>query len=609
VAQLAADRPGPDAGLLLLLLVTAVTGWLAGEGPALLAMAASTITAAVLTLRPVTPLPGDGQGSLLLFIATAVIVTAATVALRRRDVALRQARERRLEETEAAREAAESRADRLARLQRLTEAVGRQLEPAEMAARILALAIDDVRAAAGAIVSHDLGNDDGLGRHGLRRRWVERLAIRGGRPFVIPDASRLSRRFPRLSGERPGTGSAIAIPLPYQDRIVGALYLRYRTIREVPDEELSFLLAVGAACAAALERSRLYAAERAARRDAERAAARLRFLADASQVLAASLDQDTTLHRLAAIAVPRIADWCAVRVVSLEGRLELAAVAHADASRARIARGLLESKPASLADTSGAGAVARTGRREVVADLAEVAASGGVDPSSADAIRALGLRTLVNVPLGTGSQPLGVLSLAWSGAVHPIDDDELALAQDLAGRAATALDNARLHGDLAGHARRLQARTAEQAAVARLGQHALGGRELGDLLDDALHTVRGLTGSDDATLVRRLSARESCRIIAALGREDDIVGTESRLDASDAGLAILAGTPVRLEDLWREERLERSPGMLRQRVSTGLAMPIAGAEGAWGAIALHRRANLGYKRRKPDKVQRLWFLA
>lgn len=608
-AQLVGRRPGPDAGLLLLLLVAAATGWLAGEGPALVALAASALAAAVLTQRPVAPLAADEPGNLLLFIATAVIITAVTVALRRRDVALRQSRERRLEETEAAREVAESRADRLARLQRLTEAVARQLEPAEMASRILALTIDDVRAAAGAIVSHDPGSDEVsvLASAGLdpatMSRWQsfgagEGLpvseAMRTGRPLVVRDAAGLGRRFPRLAAERPGSGSAIAIPLAYEDRIIGALYLRYRTVREVPDEELSFLLAVGAACAAALERSRLYAAERAARRDAERAAARLRFLVDASEVLAASLDLDATLHRLAAIAVPQVADWCAVRVVSPEGRLELAAVAHSDPSRLRIARELLASKPASLGDASGAGAVARTGRREVVADLADVLASGGMDPSVAEAIRDLELRTLVTVPLGTGSQTFGVLALAWSGNVHVVDEDEIALAEDLAGRAAMALDNARLHGDLEGHARRLQARTAEQAAVARLGQQALGGRELADLLDDALQTVRSLTGSDVAMLVRRLSVRQTCRVVAALGWDDGIVGTESPFDASDAGLAIWSGAAVRVDDLWREQRLQPSPEMVRQRIATGLAVPIAGADGPWGAVALHRRAGRPY---------------
>ena len=94
-----------------------------------------------------------------------------------------------------------------------------------------------------------------------------------------------------------------------------------------------------------------------------------RFLADAGALLASSLDYETTIERVAALAVPTIADWCSVDLVGADGRLERLAVAHIDPAKVQLAHDLLERYPPDPEAKTGVVAVIRSGKSEHVRDI------------------------------------------------------------------------------------------------------------------------------------------------------------------------------------------------------------------------------------------------
>ncbi|HEY0809968.1 MAG TPA: hypothetical protein VGD49_07385, partial [Longimicrobiales bacterium] len=96
--------------------------------------------------------------------------------------------------------------------------------------------------------------------------------------------------------------------------------------------------------------------------DSLRDAERQRFLAEASHLLSSTLDFTETLRRLARLAVPRVADWCAIHLVDNDGRLEVVEVAHADPAKVKTALEVRRRFPPKPDDPNGAYAVLRSGR-------------------------------------------------------------------------------------------------------------------------------------------------------------------------------------------------------------------------------------------------------
>src|SRR5687767_3370140 len=127
----------------------------------------------------------------------------------------------------------------------------------------------------------------------------------------------------------------------------------------------------------------------------------LKFLAEASAELASLSDYQATLDKIAHLAVPRFADWCAVDIVSDGGTLQRVAVAHSDAAKERLARDLHRRFLPSREWMKGAGPwhVLRTGRAERAEELSdEMLVRTIVNPDYLAALRSLGMRSYVGVP-------------------------------------------------------------------------------------------------------------------------------------------------------------------------------------------------------------------
>ena len=189
------------------------------------------------------------------------------------------------------------------------------------------------------------------------------------------------------------------------------------------------------------------------------AALRERFLADAAQVFASSLDYEQTLQRVAQLAVPALADWCAVELPDDRGR---AAPGGARARRARRAsspaRALRERYPPDPESATGTAAVMRSGEPMLFSEIPEELLAASVeDPEQLEAVRALGLRSAMLVPMITAGRTLGTMTFAYAESGRRYGERDVDFARVLAGRSATALENSRLYTELADVASTLQA--------------------------------------------------------------------------------------------------------------------------------------------------------
>lgn len=176
---------------------------------------------------------------------------------------------------------------------------------------------------------------------------------------------------------------------------------------------------------------------------------RLAFLAEASAHLASSLDYETTLRRVARLAVPELADWCVVDTLNEDGSVRLLAVAHVDPGKETLVRELRQHYPPAPQARYGLQRVLGTGLPEVYRDiLPSWRQAAARDAEHLRLMQALDARSSMCVPLRARGQTLGAMTFVCAESGRRYGPSDLALAQDLADRCALALDNARLHGRL-----------------------------------------------------------------------------------------------------------------------------------------------------------------
>jgi serine phosphatase RsbU (regulator of sigma subunit) len=198
------------------------------------------------------------------------------------------------------------------------------------------------------------------------------------------------------------------------------------------------------------------------------------FLDTASQVLAASMDPVQTLEEVAQLAVPRLADWCAVQLVSdMTGFYEQVAVAHVDPAKVRWARELQDRYPPDPDAPTGAPAVIRSGRSELypVIDNALLEAAA-LDEEQIQLVRDLQMHSVMVVPLVARGRTLGAITFVWAESERQYSTRELELAEELGRRAGLALDHARLFAREHATAETLQ-RALLPAALPELSGHEL----------------------------------------------------------------------------------------------------------------------------------------
>jgi GAF domain-containing protein len=234
--------------------------------------------------------------------------------------------------------------------------------------------------------------------------------------------------------------SYMIVPLTARGRTIGALtFLSTIEGRHYGPADLDFAQHLARRFGLAVDNARLY-------QEAENARDRLSFMAKASELLSASLDLDQTLQQVAMLAVSSLADWCTIELLEDDGNLRNAATAHVDPDQVKLAQELRTKYPIDPDDPAGVPNVIRTGRSELYPQITDELLVGAArDEEHLRLMRGLGLRSVLVVPLTARGHTLGAITLvsAESGRQYGVDD--LRFAEELAHRAAVAVDNSRLY--------------------------------------------------------------------------------------------------------------------------------------------------------------------
>ena len=171
---------------------------------------------------------------------------------------------------------------------------------------------------------------------------------------------------------------------------------------------------------------------------------RREFLTKAGEALVASLDYQETLATVARLAVPAIADWCAVEIVEPNATASRqTSVAHADPSKLRFAEELSKRYPPNPNATTGAPEVIRSGKSELYREVPDaLLAAAAHDDEHLRLLRELRLESAIVVPLKARSRTVGAMTFVYAESNRRYDEDDLAFAEEFARRAAMAIENA-----------------------------------------------------------------------------------------------------------------------------------------------------------------------
>jgi PAS domain S-box-containing protein len=356
------------------------------------------------------------------------------------------------EEAASSREALET----ALRLQRAADALISARTPEDVLDAVLTEGVRAAEARGGLIATL---SDDGewldvVASRGYDDRYIEPFrrfpltgdfplseAVRTGEGIFLGSERERDERYPELVGRSQPGHALVCLPLVGEHGPMGGLVFSFSSDQEFPPARRALKLALARQVALALERAHLAVAEQALRE-------RLSFLAEATALLTSSLELERTLESLTQLAVPLLADWCAISMLVEEtGEIEQVVVAHQDPERKRWAREMqARSRTIMIDDEFDLTArVIRTAEpvflREVPQELLDEAVER--DPNAAAALEEISIRSAITVPLRSGERTLGALTLV--SEVRELQDSDFELAQELAARAAIAVENARLY--------------------------------------------------------------------------------------------------------------------------------------------------------------------
>ena len=198
-----------------------------------------------------------------------------------------------------------------------------------------------------------------------------------------------------------------------------------------------------------------------------------RFLAEASRCLAASLEYENTVLVVAGMALPYLGSWCIVDVVERDGSMRRLGIIHPDPLRQERARRLRDGWPPGRDDLIGLPRVIRTRTTEVIWTVTDELLVGfSSSAANLEDLRALGIGSIVVVPLIARGRVLGAITFVSADVGHQYTQGDVELAEDLGARCSIALDNARLFRDLQ-RARTDAAQLNEQLVISSIRQQEL----------------------------------------------------------------------------------------------------------------------------------------
>jgi PAS domain S-box-containing protein len=394
-----------------------------------------------------------------------------------------------------------------------------------------------------------------------------------------------------------GLRSLLGVPLLHRGTLIGVFHVGTTTRRRFTPDDVVTVQLVADRVAMAIEQSRLYEAEREARGEAEAAQRRLEFLSEASRVLSSSLDYAITLEQLTELAVPEVADLVIVDVLDDDDALERVALAHVDPAKAEVIRELAGRFPPLAQDEFGPAAAIKTGKAQLVESISvEMLVRVAQDDEHLEAIRSLGLRSFMIVPLATRDRTFGAMTFIVSESERRYGADDLAFAQELGRRAAGAIDNARLfaHAEERGRAVLVLDHVGEgvclvdRNGLVRLwnpAAEAITGIRAETILGrPPAEAIPGWAGIKEKVPVNEFPASHHLPETLPL----DVGGREAWLLIS--GVRFPGGTVFAFHDVTQERSLRQLQTEFVATVSHELRTPLAAVYGAAMTLRHHRDA-------------------
>lgn len=350
-----------------------------------------------------------------------------------------------------AREQAEAAHRETLRLFELADAVGRAQDVAELYEPALEGLLGMLRVERAALL---LVDGDGAMRFKAWRGLsdAQRSVLEGHSPWVAGEVDPRPVLVSDVESEpgweplrRLGLHALGFVPLVNQRQLLGKLLLCADSSRRFSEREVQLARSIAAQVSQAVARVRLLERERIALDAAESAQQRTTFLLQASVLLASSLEWKETLVALADLAVPGVADWCAIDVGEGD-QLACLAIAHGDPTRVELARRLRQEHPPDSGDANAPAAVVRSGEPRLIGEIGGDALPS-LTPTDHQAFLArLGIRSALIVPMSARGRTFGTITLATDGA-RRFGVNDLELAELLGRRAGIAIDNARLYAE------------------------------------------------------------------------------------------------------------------------------------------------------------------
>lgn len=466
--------------------------------------------------------------------------------------------------------------------------------------RILTLSRDLIHADAYAVWRLDEISDTWrvLASRGLSDAYLEMSSIPAtgitelsDEPIVAADVAALPLLEHRLRGyAAEGIRALVALPMRIQGRNVGTITFYFRERRELQPAELQLAELLANLAASGISSAELYAEQVRLREQAEAQRRRASFLAQASAALGASLDFSVTLQRVAELAVPEVADWCAAYVTNEEGIVERTAVAHRDPAKIALAMEFHTKYPPSLSSGSAIANVIETGEPQFFPEVTpEMLSQRALDPERLRLVTALNMRSVLVVPMSARDRVLGALVFVMAESGRVLLPADMELAEALAARAAAAIDNSRLFHLVE---QELEQRARTEAALVKTERLATAGRLAATIAHEINNPLEAVTNL--IYLARSAPARQARRYLEMVEEE---LSRIAHITKMTLGFYRESGTlvPVDLADLVAEvlslyQAKLRAKG-IRVQTHIDRAQPILGSRGELRQVLANLVAN------------------
>jgi PAS domain S-box-containing protein len=321
-------------------------------------------------------------------------------------------------------------------------------------------------------------------------------AIRRGEPIWIPTQAALLETYPHLRAvATPGRSYRVAcLPLAPHGRVLGCLAITIEEAREASEEEREFLQLTSRYASQAIERLRLLEAERLSRVQADAAANRLGVLSHASRTFADSqLGLPSRLRDVVVELAATMNSCINIALLEPDGLLHLVAVQHPDPEAQELLRTLASSAPVGLGE-GVTGAIAATGESLILPSIDPKTIAARAVPTYRAFLERFPAYAVMGAALKVRGRPIGTVTATRIREGESYTTDDLRLLEELAERAAVAIENSRLYEETLGARSR-----AEQ--LYRFAQAVVASHRIEEVYEAALASIESALGAKRAAIL------------------------------------------------------------------------------------------------------------